>query len=157
RQLANEFTRENPVVESPEVLEYVQRLGDRLVSEIGGPPFTYKYALVTDSPAFNEIVAIPGGFVFVPTSIILAAHDEDEFAGILAHAIGHIANRDGSRQATKAELANVASVPLIYMGGWTGYAMRQGAGLAMPLGLVQFWRLMELADDRLAAGKMASL
>lgn len=157
RQIANEFTRENPILESPEVVQCVQRLGDRLVAETGGPPFTYRYALVADSPAFNEIVAIPGGFVFVPTSIILAAHDEDEFVGVLAHAIGHIANRDGSRQATKAELVNVASVPLIYMGGWSGYAMRQGASLAIPLGFLQFWRKMELEDDGLAARKMAAL
>ena len=157
RQLADEFMRENPVVESPAVVEYVQRLGDRLVAEIGGPPFTYKYALVADSPAFNEMVAFPGGFVFVPTSIILAARDEDEFAGILAHAIGHIANRDGTRQATKAELVNIASVPMIYVGGWSGYAMREGASLAIPIGFMQFWRKMELADDQLAARKMAAI
>jgi len=157
QQLAAEFTRDNPVVEIPSVQQYVQQLGDRLVAEFAGPPFTYKYALVADSPTFNEMVAMPGGSVFVPLSIILAARDEDEFAGILAHAIAHIANRDGSRQATKAELMNTASIPLIYMGGWTGYAIREGASLAIPIGFAQFQRKMELADDQLAARNMAAL
>jgi predicted Zn-dependent protease len=125
--------------------------------QIGGPPFTYTFALIADdATAIHEVAAIPGGFLFVPTSLILAAKDEDELAGMLAHAIAHVASRDGTRQATRAELVNMASVPLIFTGGWTGYAVREGQSLAIPLGMLQIWRKCELNADRLAARKMAA-
>jgi predicted Zn-dependent protease len=86
----------------------------------------------------------------VPSSLILAVKDEDELAGMLAHAIAHVASRNGTRLASKTELVNMASVPLIYMGGWTGQS------LAIPLGMLHIWRRYELDADRLAARKMAA-
>jgi predicted Zn-dependent protease len=156
-QLALEFRARTKALESPAALAYVNGIGQRLAKEIGGPPFTYTFALIADDPtAMHEVAAFPGGFLFVPSSLILAAKDEDELAGMLAHAIAHVADRDGTRQATKAALADMATVPVIYMGGWTGYAMRQGESLAIPLGMLQSWRAFELNADRLAARKMAA-
>ena len=100
------------------------------------------------------MATFPGGFLFVPASLILAVKDEDELAGMLAHAIAHVASRDGARQATRAELVNGSNVPIIYMGGWTDYAIRQGQSLAVPIGFLQMWRKCELDADRLAASKM---
>lgn len=80
---------------------------------------------------------------------------EDELAGMLAHAIAHVASRDVTQQATKTEFVNRASVPLIYMGAWTGYAMPEGQS-PVPLGMLQMWRKYELDADRLAARKMAT-
>jgi predicted Zn-dependent protease len=151
RQLAAEFSRGHNMLQSPAALAYVEGIGQRLAAQMGGPPFTYTFAVFADNTPYSEVVALPGGFVFVPSSVILAAKDESELAGILAHSIAHIAARHGTKSATKAELVNVASQPLIFMGGWTGYAMRQGADLAIPLGFLQSWRAFELDADRQAA------
>ena len=156
-RLATEFRRGTRAVESAAALAYVNGIGQRLAVLIGGPPFLYTFALIADDPAaIHEVAAFPGGFLFVPSSLILAVEGEDELAGMLAHAIAHVASRDGTRQAAKAELVNLASVPLIYMGGWTGYAAQEGQSLAIPLGMLQIWRKYELDADRLAAHKMAA-
>jgi predicted Zn-dependent protease len=155
RQLAAEFQRDTTPLVSPAALAYINGMGQRLAAQIGGPPFTYTFALVADDPTVvHEVAAFPGGFLFVPASLILAVKDEDELAGMLAHAIAHVASRDGTRLATRADLTNTSAVPVIYMGGWTGYAVRQGQSMAVPLGLLQMWRTLELDADRLAASKM---
>jgi predicted Zn-dependent protease len=156
RRLAAEFQRDTKPLESAATLAYINGIGQRLAAQIGGPPFTYTFAVVADDPTvLHEVAAFPGGFLFVPASLILAVKDEDELAGMLARAIAHVASRDGTRQATKAELIN-ASVPVFYLNGWTGYAMRQGESMAIPLGLLQMWRRLELDADRLAASKMSA-
>src|SRR5689334_2774230 len=111
-QLTTEFRRSTRAVESAAALAYVNGIGQRLAAEIGGPPFTYTFALIADDPtAIHEVAAFPGGFLFVPSSLILTVKDEDELAGMLAHAIAHVASRHGTRQATKAKLVNMSSVP----------------------------------------------
>src|SRR5207253_10610241 len=106
-------------------------------------PFTIK---VLDSDEVNAF-ALPGGFMFVNTGLVLKAGNEAELAGVLAHEIAHVAARHGTRQATKGEIINYASIPLIFMGGWAGYAIRQGAGLAIPLGFLKFSQSMESEAD----------
>jgi predicted Zn-dependent protease len=155
RQLAAEVTRDRKPLESPAALSYITALGQRLAAHLGGPQFTYTFALFNDNTPYTQAIALPGGFVFVPSSIILAAQDEDELAGILAHSLAHIVSRHGTKSATRAELVNTASQPLIYMGGWAGYAMRQGAGLAIPLGFLDMYRKQDLAADRLAVTAMS--
>src|SRR5947208_253051 len=111
KQLAAEFQRQTKPLESPAALAYITTMGQRLATQTGGPPFTYTFALVADDPTvLHDVAAFPGGFLFVPASLILAVKDEDELAGMLAHAIAHVASRHGARQATRAEVANVASV-----------------------------------------------
>ncbi len=155
KHLAADFQRDTKPLESASALAYINGIGQRLAAQIGGPPFIYTFALVADDPTvLHDVAAFPGGFLFVPASLILAVKDEDELAAMLAHAIAHVASRDGARQATRAELVNGSTVPIIYMGGWTGDATRQGQSLAVPLGLLQMWRKCELDADRLAASKM---
>lgn len=77
------------------------------------------------------------------------ADTEAELAGVMAHEIAHVAARHGTRQATRGQIINYASIPLIFMGGWTGYAIRQGAGLAIPLGFLTFSRGFESEADYL--------
>jgi predicted Zn-dependent protease len=157
RRLAAEFQRDTTPLVSSATLAYIHGIGQRLAAQIGGPPFTYTFALVADDPTVvHEVAAFPGGFLFVPASLILAVKDEDELAGMMAHAIAHVASRDGTRLATRADLANTSAVPVIYMGGWTGYAVHQGQSAGVPLGLLQMWRKMELDADRLAASKMSA-
>jgi predicted Zn-dependent protease len=143
--LAQEVERQAKIIDDPIIAEYVNRVGQNLVRNSDAKvPFTIK---VLDSEEVNAF-ALPGGFFFVNTGLILKAETEAELAGVMAHEIAHVAARHGTKQATRGELINIASIPLIFMGGWTGYAIRQGAGLAIPMGFLTFSRSFEReADD----------
>ncbi|HLK67967.1 MAG TPA: M48 family metallopeptidase [Bryobacteraceae bacterium] len=146
RQMALEVERESRPVYDPTISEYVSRLGQNIVRNSDAKvPFTIK---VLDSDEVNAF-ALPGGFMFVNTGLILKADNEAELAGVLAHEIAHVAARHGTRQATRGELINYASIPLIFIGGWAGYAVRQAAQLAIPLGFLKFSRGMETEADQL--------
>jgi predicted Zn-dependent protease len=67
----------------------------------------------------------------------------------MAHEIAHVAARHGTKQATRGDIAQIATIPLIFMGGWAGYAIRQGAGLAIPMGFLTFSRAFEREADYL--------
>src|ERR1700691_4195744 len=140
KQLSLEVERQSKIVDDAVVAEYVNRIGQNLVRNSDAKvPFTIK---VLDSEEVNAF-ALPGGFFFVNSGLILKADSESELAGVMAHEIAHVAARHGTRQATRGQLINIATIPLIFMGGWTGYAIRQGAGLAIPLGFLDFTRGME--------------
>ncbi len=144
--LAQEIERQAKIVDDPIVAEYVNRVGQNLVRNSDAEvPFTIK---VLDSEEVNAF-ALPGGFFFVNSGLILKAESEAELAGVMAHEIAHVAARHGTKQATKGQLINLASIPLIFLGGWTGYAIRQGAGLAIPLGFLQFSQGAEREADYL--------
>ena len=146
KQLAQEVERQAKIVDDPVIAEYVNRVGQNLVRNSDAKvPFTIK---VLDSEEVNAF-ALPGGFFFVNSGLILKADSESELAGVMAHEIAHVAARHGTRQATKGELINIATIPLIFMGGWTGYAIRQGVGLAIPMGFLSFSRSMEREADYL--------
>jgi predicted Zn-dependent protease len=120
KQMAEEVERQAKLVSDPVISEYVNRIGQNLVRNSDARvPFTIK---VIDSDEVNAF-ALPGGFMFVNTGLVLKAGNEAELAGVLAHEIAHVAARHGTRQATKGEIINYASIPLIFMGGWAGYAV----------------------------------
>ena len=146
KQMAQEVERQARIVDDPIVAEYVNRVGQNLVRNSDAKvPFTIK---VIDSDEINAF-ALPGGFFFVNTGIMLNADNEAEMAGVMAHEIAHVAARHGTRQATRGELINYGSIPLIFLGGWTGYAIRQGMGLAIPMGFLSFSRGFESEADML--------
>jgi predicted Zn-dependent protease len=146
KQLAQEVEQGSKIVDDPVIAEYVNRLGQNLVRNSDAKvPFTIK---VIDSDEVNAF-ALPGGFFYVNSGLILRADTEAELAGVMAHEIAHVAARHGTRQASRGEIANWLSLPLIFMGGWTGYAIRQGAGLAIPLTFLTFSRGFEEEADRL--------
>jgi len=146
KQLAQEVEREAKIIDDPIIAEYVSRVGQNLVRNSDAKvPFTIK---VLDTEEVNAF-ALPGGFFFVNSGLILKADSESELAGVMAHEIAHVAARHGTRQATRGEIINIASIPLIFMGGWTGYAIRQGAGLAIPMGFLTFTRGFEREADYL--------
>ncbi len=141
KQLAQEVERQTKVIDDPIVAEYVNRVGQNIVRNSDAKvPFTIK---VVEDESVNAF-ALPGGFFFVNTGLILKADNEAELAGVMAHEIAHVAARHGTRQATKAELANYMTIPLIFMGGWAGYGIRQAAGILVPMSLLKFsrtWRI----------------
>jgi len=146
KQLAQEVERQAKIIDDPIIAEYVNRVGQNLVRNSDAKvPFTIK---VLDSEEINAF-ALPGGFFFVNSGLILKADTEAELAGVMAHEIAHVAARHGTRQATRGELAQIMTIPLYVMGGWTGYAIRQGMGLAIPMGFLQFSRGFEREADYL--------
>ena len=144
--LAQEVERQAKIIDDPIIAEYVNRVGQNLVrnsdSEV---PFIIK---VIDDEIVNAF-ALPGGFFFVNSGLVLKADSEAELAGVMAHEIAHVAARHGTRQDTRGQIANLASIPLIFMGGWTGYGIRQAAQLAIPLGFLTFSRGFEKEADNL--------
>ncbi len=146
KQLAQEVERQSKMLDDPTVAEYVNRLGQNLVRNSDAKvPFTIKVIQSAEVNAF----ALPGGFFFVNTGLILKTENEAELAGVMAHEIGHVAARHGTRSATKAQLMQYGSIPLIFVGGWVGYAIYQGAHLAIPLTFLSFSRGMEKEADLL--------
>src|SRR5689334_2696953 len=146
RQIAAEVERQVKLVDDPAINEYVNRVGQNLVRNSDAKvPFTIK---VVDSDEINAF-ALPGGFFYVNSGLILAADDESELAAVMAHEIAHVAARHGTKQASKAELINFASIPLIFMGGVGGFALRQAAGFLIPMQFLQFSRSDEAEADYL--------
>jgi len=146
KQYAQEVESSVKLVQDPVVNEYVNRIGQNLVRNSDAKvPFTIK---VVDSDEVNAF-ALPGGFFYVNSGLILAADDEAELAGVMAHEIAHVAARHATRQMTRGQLANLGSIPLIFMGGWAGYAIRSAAGFALPMTFLTFSRGFEAEADYL--------
>lgn len=146
KQMAMEVERQSKIIDDPVVAEYVNRLGQNLVRNSDAKvPFTIKVISTDEVNAF----ALPGGFFFVNSGLILKADNEAELAGVMAHEIAHVAARHGTKQASRGELVNYASLPLIFMGGWTGYAIQGAASFAIPMGFLTFSRGFEREADML--------
>ncbi len=144
--LAQDIERSAKIVDDPVIAEYVSRLGQNLVRNSDTKmPVTIK---VVDSEEINAF-ALPGGFFFVNTGLIMAADTEAELAGVMGHEIAHIAARHGTRGATRGQIANLATIPLIFMGGWAGFGIRQAAQVAIPAGFLYFGRGFEREADML--------
>jgi predicted Zn-dependent protease len=134
------------LVQDPVVTEYVNRIGQNLVRNSDAKvPFTIK---VVDSDEINAF-ALPGGFFYVNSGLILAADEEAELAGVMAHEIAHVAARHATRQMTRGQIANIASIPLIFVGGGLGYALQSAASLALPMTFLKFSRGFEAEADYL--------
>jgi beta-barrel assembly-enhancing protease len=151
KQLAQQVERQSKVVNDPVVAEYVNRIGQNLVRNSDAKvPFTIK---VIEDPAVNAF-ALPGGFFFVQSGLILKADTEAELAGVMSHEIAHVAARHGTRQATRGEIAQLATLPLIFMGGAAAYGIYQASGLLIPVSMLKFSRGFESEADHLGVQYM---
>ena len=134
------------LVQDPVVTEYVNRIGQNLVRNSDAQvPFTIK---VIDSDEINAF-ALPGGFFYVNSGLILAADEEAELAGVMAHEISHVCARHAMRQMTRANIAQIATIPLIFVGGGIGYGIYEASGLGLPLTFMKFQRNFEAEADYL--------
>jgi predicted Zn-dependent protease len=132
------------MVKDPVVTEYINRIGQNLVRNSDSlVPFTIR---VIDSDDVNAF-ALPGGFFYVNSGLILAADNEAELAGVMAHEIAHVAACHAARENTRGQLMNLASIPLIFVGGGIGYAAQNLAGLAFPMTFLKFSRGFETEAD----------
>jgi beta-barrel assembly-enhancing protease len=148
KQLAQEVDRSAKFIDDPVVTEYVNRVGQNLVRNSDAQvPFTIK---VIDSDQVNAF-ALPGGFFYVNSGLILRADEESEMAGVMAHEIAHVCARHGTRNATKGEIMQLATIPLIMLGpgGWIGYGIYEGLNVALPITFLEFSRTAEAEADYL--------
>ena len=151
RQFAREVDQSAKLVEDPIVVEYINKVGQNLVLHSDAKvPFTIK---VVDSDEVNAF-ALPGGFFYVNKGLILEADNEAELAGPMAHEIAHVCARHGVEQASKGQIVQWGSLPLMFLGGWGGFAARQAASLAIPMGFLKFSRGAEDEADVLGAQYM---
>jgi predicted Zn-dependent protease len=146
KEYATQLEASLKMVTDPAINEYVNRVGQNLVRNSDAKvPFTIK---VVDSDVINAM-ALPGGFFYVNSGLILAADNEAELAGVMAHEIAHVAARHTTRQLTRAQFANYMSLPLIFVGGGIGLAAREAAGIGLPVTFLKFSRGFEAEADYL--------
>jgi predicted Zn-dependent protease len=146
KQYAAQVEQTAKMVQDPVVTEYVNRIGQNLVRNSDARvPFTIK---VIDSDEVNAF-ALPGGFFYVNSGLILAADEEAELAGVMAHEIAHVAARHGTRQMTRFNWANLATIPLIFVGGGIGYAAQGIVSIGLPMAFMKFSRGFEAEADYL--------
>jgi beta-barrel assembly-enhancing protease len=146
KEYAQQVEASVKLISDPVVTEYVNRVGQNLVRNSDAQvPFTIK---VVDDNSINAF-ALPGGFFYVNSGLILAADEEAELAGVMAHEIAHVCARHATRQMTRGQFANLATIPLIFMGGGIGYAVRSAAGIALPATFMKFSRGFEAEADYL--------
>jgi predicted Zn-dependent protease len=153
QQLAAQVERQVKLVKDPVINEYVNRLEQNLVRNSDAKvPFTTK---IIESDEINAF-ALPGGFTYVNTGLLLAADEEAEVAGVLAHETAHVAARHGAKAASKETAVNLAAIPLIIFGGYgaAGMGIQQAAGLAIPLAFLKFTRAQEAEADYLGTQYM---
>lgn len=146
RDLARDAERTNYLLLHPVVVDYVTEVAERVArnSDLRVPI----QVRVIDSNELNAF-ALPGGYLFITTGMLLETQSEAELAGVIAHEIAHVAARHATRQMTKAHIWNMASLPLLFLGGQAGYAVQQGASILVPMTFLKFSRNAEREADSL--------
>jgi predicted Zn-dependent protease len=150
-QLAAQVGQQAKFIDDPIITEYVNRVGQNIVLHSDAKvAFTIR---VVDSDDVNAF-ALPGGYFFVNKGLLVAADNEAELAGVMAHEIAHVAARHGVENASKGTLLNYATIPLIFLGGIGGYAAQSAASILVPVSFLKFSRNAEYEADMLGAQYM---
>jgi predicted Zn-dependent protease len=152
RTYADEIEKSTKFITDPVVTEYVNRIGQNIVKNSDCKvPFTIK---VIDSDEINAM-ALPGGFFYVNSGLILNADEEAELAGVMAHETAHVCAHHAAREMTRLNYAQIGMVPvMIFVGGWTGYGIYEGSSLAIPVAFMKFSREFESQADYLGVQYM---
>ena len=145
RQLALEVEQQSKLVEDPIITEYINRVGQNVVLHSDAKvPFTIK---VIDSDEVNAF-ALPGGFFFVNRGLILAADNEAELAGVMAHEIAHVAARHAMENQGKMQAIQYGLLgTILFGGGIAGAIAQQAGGFAQLMSFLQFSRGAETEAD----------
>lgn len=147
RQLSAEIDRQAKLIEDPVITEYVNRVGQNIVLNSDAKmPFTIK---VIDADEVNAF-ALPGGFFYVNKGLLLAADNEAEIAGVMAHEIAHVTARHAVETQAKGMLAQIGLIAgSIFLGGVPGAILQNTAGLGLGMGFAKFSRDAEREADKL--------
>jgi beta-barrel assembly-enhancing protease len=146
-QVAQQFEQTARLVEDPVISEYVDRVGQNIVKHSDAKvPFHIK---VVDTDEVNAF-AFPGGFFYVNKGLILAADNEAELAGVMAHEISHVTARHATQRMSKAQYLQLAAIPALFIGGyWTQMGIQNAMGLGLNLELLGVTRDSEKEADQL--------
>ena len=151
KQYSMEIEKGTKFITDPVVTEYVNRIGQNLVRNSDAKvPFTIR---VIDSDEVNAM-ALPGGFFYVNSGLILNADEEAELAGVMAHEIAHVAAHHAARELTRMNYAQFSTIPLMFIGGYAAYGIYEAAQIAVPLTFLQFSRDFEAQADYLGVQYM---
>jgi hypothetical protein len=151
KMYSEEVEKSSKFITDPVIEEYVNRIGQNIVKNSDCKvPFTIK---VIDSDEINAF-ALPGGFFYVNSGLILAADEEAELAGVMAHETAHVCAHHAVREMTRANYAQLGTIPLIFMGGWTGYGIYEAASIGIPVTFLKFNRDFEAQADFLGVQYM---
>lgn len=153
KQYADQIEKSTKLINDPVVTEYVNRIGQNIVKNSDCKvPFTIK---VIDTDEINAM-ALPGGFFYVNSGLILAADEEAELAGVMAHETAHVCAHHAAREMTRMNYAQLGSIPLIMMTGysWTGYGIYEAINIAIPMTFLMFSREFEGQADYLGVQYM---
>lgn len=151
KMYASEIEKSTKFITDPVVVEYVNRIGQNIVKNSDCKvPFTIK---VIDSDEINAM-ALPGGFFYVNSGLILNADEEAELAGVMAHETAHVCAHHAVREQTRMNYAQLGTIPLIFIGGWTGYGIYEAASIGVPLTFLHFSREFEAQADYLGVQYM---
>jgi predicted Zn-dependent protease len=151
KMYASEIEKSTKFITDPVVVEYINRVGQNIVKNSDCKvPFTIK---IIDSDVINAM-ALPGGFFYVNSGLILNADEEAELAGVMAHETAHVCAHHAVREQTRMNYAQLGTIPLIFIGGWTGYGIYEAASLAVPITFLQFSRDFEAQADYLGVQYM---
>jgi hypothetical protein len=146
KQYSMEIEKSAHLVTDPVIVEYVNRIGQNIVKNSDCKvPFTIK---VIDSDEINAM-ALPGGFFYVNSGLIMAADEEAELAGVMAHETAHVCAHHAAREQTKVNFMEIGEIPIeVMLGGTcTGYGIYEASQLAIPMGLLEFSREYEAEAD----------
>jgi predicted Zn-dependent protease len=151
KMYASEIEKSTKFITDPVITEYVNRIGQNIVKNSDCKvPFTIK---IIDSDEINAM-ALPGGFFYVNSGLILNADEEAEMAGVMAHETAHVCAHHAVREQTRMNYAQLGTIPLIFIGGWTGYGIYEAASLAVPITFLHFSREFEAQADYLGVQYM---
>jgi hypothetical protein len=151
KMYSEEIEKSTKFITDPVVVEYVNRVGQNIVKNSDCKvPFTIK---IIDSDEINAM-ALPGGFFYVNSGLILNADEEAEMAGVMAHETAHVCAHHAVREQTRMNYAQLGTIPLIFIGGWTGYGIYEAASLAVPMTFLKFSRDFEAQADYLGVQYM---
>jgi predicted Zn-dependent protease len=151
KSYADEIEKSSKFITDSTITEYVNRVGQNIVKNSDCKvPFTIK---VLDSDEINAF-ALPGGFFYVNSGLILNADEEAELAGVMAHETAHVCAHHAVRQMTRMNYAQLGTIPLIFIGGWTGYGIYEAASIGIPITFMHFSREFESQADYLGVQYM---
>jgi hypothetical protein len=148
---ADQVEKSSKLINDSVITEYVNRIGQNIVKNSDCKvPFTIK---VIDSDEINAF-ALPGGFFYVNSGLILNADEEAELAGVMAHETAHVCAHHAVREMTRMNYAQLGTIPLIFIGGWTGYGIYEAASIGIPITFMKFSREFESQADYLGVQYM---
>ena len=146
QEMSQEAEQGLVLVSDPIVTEYINRLAQNLVRNSDAKvPFTVKVVRDEEVNAY----ALPGGYMYVNTGLVLAADNEAELAGVLAHEIAHVAARHATHNMSRRDLFNLCSIPAVFVAGPAGMAIREVTEIALPVEFMKFSRDAEREADLL--------